>query len=111
MEPPKEIISRCHSLTPGQVALSNCWCYFWTGEDEDDESFKEDLWVSAEHLKTNSHIELWTKCLETYELYPPECRGGPLMLMLILEQIQSTTESALCHLMTVFTSLKITAYV
>ncbi len=32
------------------------------------------------------------------------------MLMLILEQIQSTTESALNHLMKVFTSLKITSY-
>ena len=46
-------------------------------------------------LQNNTEETLWSKCLELYEEYNPIQQGGPLMVFLILQRIQDSSEQAL----------------
>jgi hypothetical protein len=45
--------------------------------------------------------------LKTYEQYPPQCQGGPLITYLLLSKILLTTESAIEVMITKISKIKI----
>ena len=92
------------SLDPAMVANSITYYHLWLYETP---HIRENLSITYAFLKSNTDDSLWNKCLQDYEKYPEEARGGPLMLILILKRIQNTTESALANLVTRIQNLKI----
>jgi hypothetical protein len=92
------------SLDPAMVANSIAYYHLWLYESP---YIRENLSITYAFLKNNTDEALWNKCLPEYERFPPEARGGPLMLLLILQRIQNTTESALTHLVHRIEHLKI----
>ena len=87
------------------VANSNAWYHYWINE----EYAKENMSYLFAMLQKNTEESLWQKCLEDYEDFHPIQRGGPLMLFLILKQIQNTSEAAMESLKTQVRRFKISS--
>ena len=73
------------------MANSNAWYHLWV----DEAYIEENLTYVFNMLKDNTDETLWNSVLETYETYQPVHKGGPLMLYLILQKLQSSSETAL----------------
>jgi len=90
-------------LTADQIAASNAWYNLWVDQDY----ITENMGYVFELLRNNTSETLWNECLELYEGYPPVLQGGPLMLYLLLEKIQSNSECAIKALEGKISKLKI----
>jgi hypothetical protein len=53
---------------------------------------------------------LWEKCLEDYNEYSPEEKGGPLLFVIMMKKLQSHTDSAVQYLITSVKNLKISNF-
>ena len=97
-------------LNPDEVALSQLWLHYWAGHDADDTSFQDDQWVTMKYIENNTETELFNKCLEHLKEFPANAHGGPLLLALIQEQIQNSSEPAMKNLLSLVSTLKISKY-
>jgi len=88
-----------------EVATSNAWYHTWLSEDQS--YVKENMAYTLDLLQSNTDEKLWSKCKEEYDDFHPIQQGGPLMLSLLLKKIQHSSESALEHLRSKVTTLKI----
>ena len=88
-----------------EVAASNAWYNTWLIGQQP--YVKENMQLTFELLRHNTEETLWSKCLEKYEEFHPIQQGGPLMLHLILERIQTSSESAVEFLKGKILSIKI----
>ena len=86
-----DLIDDYHQLHPAVVANSCTWYNRWVS------SFyiRENMVLTFMLLQNNTEHDLWTTCMELYEVYTPIQQGGPLMLCLILRRIQNHSEKAL----------------
>jgi hypothetical protein len=86
------LFTQAHLLNPDEVALSQIWLHYWAGVSAEDTSFQDDQWVSMKYIELNTDPDLFNKCLEHLKEFPVNAHGGPLLLALIQEQIQNSSE-------------------
>jgi uncharacterized membrane protein YgcG len=92
-------------LTPEAVALSSCW-YKWYAKSNP--WIGENFVLTLDCIRNNTEEDLFAKCIEEMTNgYPVDAHGGPLMLMLILRRIQSSSESTITSLIKQIEHLKI----
>ena len=91
-------------LHPAQVANSISYLRLWV----EDTYVTQNLAYTHQLIENNTDSKLWHKCLEQYDEFHEAQRGGPLMLLLILRQIQNTSDKALESLKAKLENLKIT---
>jgi len=104
------LFTQAHLLNPDEVALSQIWLHYWAGVSAEDTSFQDDQWVSMKYIELNTDPDLFNKCLEHLKEFPVNAHGGPLLLALIQEQIQNSSEPAMKNLLSLVSSLKISKY-
>ena len=92
-------------LTPDVVANS---CY-WYNRYVDQAYVRENMMLIYKLLQNNTDEQLWTKSLEEYHEYQVVQQGGPLMLIIILQRIQNSSETAVLHLKNSLRNLKISS--
>jgi len=90
-------------LTSDIVANSCAWYNLWVNETY----IRENMTYTLTLLKNNTEDSLWAKCLEDYDEFAFDQRGGPLMLFLILRRIRNHSETAIEHLKLKIKHLKI----
>ena len=98
-----DLFADYHTIHPTQVANSNAWYNLYCSEPY----IKENMTYVFECLQQNTELTLWEHCLTLYQQYSLVQRGGPLMLVLILKEIQDSSENAVRHLLEQFKELKI----
>ena len=98
-----DLFADYHTIHPTQVANSNAWYNLYCSEPY----IKENMTCVFECLQQNTELTLWEHCLTLYQQYSLVQRGGPLMLVLILKEIQDSSENAVRHLLEQFKELKI----
>ena len=91
-------------LHPIQVANHITYLRIWV----EDPYVPQNLAYTLQLIENNTDSRLWHKCLEQYEEFHEAQRGGPLMLLLILRQIQNTSDKALESLKAKLEGLNIT---
>ncbi|MGL5934446.1 MAG: hypothetical protein ACRCZI_02365, partial [Cetobacterium sp.] len=102
---PYSLFDNYVSMDPNMVAASVLWYNIWIKT----KFVSENMTLTYTFLRNNTDDTLWAQCLSTYETFPEDCRGGPLMFLLIMKRIQSTTETALNHLVDKIRSIKISS--
>jgi hypothetical protein len=95
------------NLTEAQVAPSNKWYRTMPKGSEVREFYAQDLRVTNEHVHANIDDSLLSKCLETCLGYDGEEQGGPLLLKVMLDKVQSTMTSAVNHMLATIKGLRI----
>ncbi len=88
-----------------QVANSNAWYQMYCK----DSYIKENMRFSLDCLQANTEDKLWEHCTSMYEKYTTAQRGGPLMLLLLLKEIQDSSETAITSLLIQLKELKISS--
>ena len=102
----KDLFTEYSIITEEEVAKSNRWYYTWPKAS----SFRQNLKLTQEFMANHTTERLWEKCLETYESYPPEEQGGPLIFIIMIKKLVSDTESAVTLLQGTIEKIKITDY-
>jgi hypothetical protein len=77
-------------LTEEQVARSNAWYNQHTIEDY----YRQNLQLTFEFFENNCTKDLWEKCLEDYDEYEQEEKGGTLFFIIMMKKLQRHTDSA-----------------
>ena len=98
-----DIFTDYPQLTPEAVAVSSTWYKYYVTNEWIGENFL----LTLDCLRNNTEEELFSKCLEEMNQYPPVSHGGPLMLMLLLARIQSSSEKTITSLIHQVKNLKI----
>ncbi|MGL5935206.1 MAG: hypothetical protein ACRCZI_06240, partial [Cetobacterium sp.] len=102
---PYSLFDNYVSTDPSMVAASVLWYNLWIKTT----FVSENMTLTYTFLRNNTDETLWAQCLSTYETFPEDSRGGPLMFLLIMQRIQSTTETALNHLVDKIRGIKISS--
>ena len=98
-----DLLRDFHKLHITHVLNSNTWYNTWAAG-----AYVRDNMLQVYLLfENNTDGNLWTRCLDTYEGYSPVQQGGPLMVYLVLQAIQNSSEQALDHLLGQLRSLDI----
>ena len=90
-------------LTPHMVGESN---YFYNRYIQEP-YIKDNMGLIFSFLQANTEEKFFRKCLEAYEEFDPFQQGGPLILILILQQIQDSSEAAIVRVRGSLETLKI----
>ena len=69
------------------------------------------LILTFDSLKGNTDPALWRSCIEDYNAYAADMRGGPLMLFLLLQKIFGVGEPTLVELTAQIRAFKLTSLV
>ena len=93
----------CPLLNRNTVALSCAWYNIWAADDH----IQQDMTYLFTFCQNNAMEGLWNKALEDYEGFNQIYQGGPLMFYLVLERMQSSSESNIRTLRTRIENLKI----
>lgn len=93
-------------MSEEEVAKSNKWYNEFTVQDY----YRQNLNLTFEFLENNTTAALWEKCLEVYEEYEPEEKGGPLMFLIIMHKLQNHTDAAVQYLLNSVKNMKITNF-
>lgn len=101
-----DLFASYSTISEKEVALSNQWYNEYTAKDY----YRQNLSLTLEFLENNTTTALWEKCLEIYEEYPLNQRGGPLMFLIIMKKLQSHTDSAVQYLTNSIKNMKITNF-
>ena len=98
-----DLLRDFHKLHIAHVLNSNIWYNTWAAG-----AYVRDNMLQVYLLfENNTDGNLWTRCLDTYEQYSPVQQGGPLMVYLVLQAIQDSSEQALEHMLEQLRSLDI----
>lgn len=89
-----------------EVANSCKWYQMWPKEPW----FRENLTLTERHVQNSMKKGLLEKCMEQYQAYPEEERGGPLLFVIMMKLLVSNTEMANDHLKEMVKNLKISDY-
>jgi Zinc knuckle len=82
----------------------------WYNEHTHDEYHRQNLQLSFNFFENNCTKGLWEKCLEDYNEYEPEEKGGPLLFIIMMKKLQSHTDSAVQYLINSVKNLKISNF-
>jgi hypothetical protein len=102
----KDLFEHYPSITEEEVAKSNQLFNEYTVKDYN----RQNLQLTLEFLENNTTEALWEKCLEAYEEYPQNQRGGPLMFLIIMNKLHSHTDSAVQYVTNSIKNMKITNF-
>ena len=86
-----------------QVANSNAWFKLYCTPAY----IRENMGYILQCLENNTEETLWEHCYRIYKEYPEIQQGGPLMFVIIVKQIQNSSETAIEDLLKNFRTLKI----
>jgi hypothetical protein len=103
---PKSLFSNYSTISEADVAKSNRWYATWPEAG----TYRENLQLTYQFLENNTTERLWDKCLEVYEQYPAQERGGPLMFVIIMKKLQVDTDAAVEYLRNSVKMMKITNF-
>jgi hypothetical protein len=92
-------------VSAAEVAKSIKWMHEWLADD----TIEENLMLTYAYFEKNCDSELWSQVMDSYELYPPEERGGPLFFVLMMQTLLSCTEEASAVLIQRLQSFKISS--
>jgi hypothetical protein len=106
IEEQKNLFTDYSVITEDMVATSNEWYRKWPKKDY----YRDNLQLSYDFLENNITNQLWEKCLESYEEYPPERRGGPLLFIIMMKKLQNNTDDAVEYLQNSVKGLSITNF-
>ena len=93
-------------VTPDEVAASCEWYRRWTKKDW----YRENLVLTYKHLENNMTQSLFEKCYEQFETYPTIQQGGPLLFVIMMNILVSSSEAAIDHLKDLVKNLKINEF-
>jgi hypothetical protein len=93
-------------ISEQEVAYSCKWYQMWPKEPW----FRENLTLTERHIQNSMKKGLLEKCMEQYQAYPEEERGGPLLFVIMMKLLVSNTEMANDHLKEMVKNLKIRDY-
>jgi Zinc knuckle len=93
-------------LTEEKVAASNKWYC----ENTVEEYHRQNLQLTFDFFENNCTKGLWEKCLEDYDEYALEEKGGPLLFLIMMKKLQSHTDSAVQYLINSVKNLKISNF-
>ncbi len=103
---PRNLFEHYSTITESEVAKSNRWYATWPIAD----TFRENLQLTYQFLENNTTERLWDKCLEVYEKYTAQERGGPLMFLIMMKKLQVDTDAAVEYLRNSIKTMKITNF-
>jgi hypothetical protein len=102
----QDLFAGYSQITEQEVALSNKWYNEHTVEDY----YRQNLQLTFEFFENNCTKGLWEKCLEDYDEFEPEEKGGPLLFIIMMKKLQSHTDSAVQYLINSVKNLKISSF-
>ena len=102
----KDLFADYATITEKEVARSNKWFATWPESD----TFRENLKLSFQFLENNITERLWDKCLEAYDNYKPQERGGPLLFIIMMKRLQVDTDTAVEYLRNSIKTMKVTNF-
>ena len=94
------------TVSEQEVAYSCKWYQMWPKEPW----FRENLTLTERQIQNSMKKGLLEKCMEQYQAYPEEERGGPLLFVIMMKLLVSNTEMANDHLKEMVKNLKISDY-
>ena len=98
-----DLYTQYDKITEEEVAAS-CESYNkWTAK----EYYPDNLTLSFYHFENNMTHKLFDKCFECYDTYPPIKQGGPLLFVIMMKMLISSSEKATQHLKDMVKNLKI----
>jgi Zinc knuckle len=101
-----DLFTSYSQISEDKVASSNKWYNEHTVEDY----YRQNLQLTFEFFENNCTKGLWEKCLEDYDEYEPEEKGGPLLFIIMMKKLQSHTDSAVQYLINSVKNLKISNF-
>jgi Zinc knuckle len=102
----QDLFDSYSQISEDQVAASNKWYSEHTVEDY----YRQNLQLTFEFFENNCTKGLWEKCLEDYDEYEPEEKGGTLLFIIMMKKLQSHTDSAVQYLINSVKNLKISGF-
>ena len=98
-----DLYTQYNEITEEEVAASCEWYNKWTAK----EYYRDNLMLTFKHLENNMTHKLFDKCFEQYDTYPPIQQGGPLLFIIMMKTLVSSSEEATQHLKDMVKNLKI----
>ena len=92
--------------TEEEVAASCEWYNKWMAK----EYYHDNLMLTFKHLENNMAHKLFDKCFEHYDTHPPIQQGGPLLFIIMMKTLVSSSEEATQHLKDMAKNLKISDF-
>ena len=89
-----DLYTQYDKITEEEVAASCEWYNKWTAK----EYYHDNLTLTFKHLENNMTHKLFDKCFERYDTYPPIQQGGPLLFIIMMKTLVSSSEQATQHL-------------
>ena len=101
-----DLYTQYNKITEEEVAASCEWYNKWTTK----EYYHDTLMLTFKHLENNMTHKLFDKCFEHYDIYPPIQQGGPLLFIIMMKMLVSSSEEATQHLKDMVKNLKISDF-
>ena len=101
-----DLYTQYDEITEEEVAASCEWYNKWMAK----EYYRDNLTLitlTFKHLENNMTHKLFYKCFEHYETYPPIQQGGPLLFIIMMKTLVSSSKEATQHLKDMVKNLKI----
>ena len=98
-----DLYTQYDEITEEEVAASCEWYNKWTAK----EYCHDNLMLTFKHLENNMTHKLFDKCFERYDTYPPIQQGGPLLFVIMMKTLISSSKEATQHLKDMVKNLKI----
>ena len=98
-----DLYTQYDEITEEEVAASCEWYNKWTAK----EYYHDNITLTFKHLENNMTHKLFDKCFERYDTYPPIQQGGPLLFIIMMKMLVSSSEEATQHLKDMVKNLKI----
>ena len=101
-----DLYTQYDEITEEEDATSCEWYNKWTAK----EYYRDNLTLTFKHLENNMTHKLFDKCFERYDTYPPIQQGGPLLFIIMMKTLVSSSEEATQHLKDMVKNLKISDF-
>ena len=101
-----DLYAQYDELTEEDVARSCEWYNKWTARNY----YCDNLTLTYRHLENNMTYKLFNKTFECYEAYPILQQGGPLLFIIMMKTLISSSDEATDYLKSMVKHLKITGF-
>ena len=103
---PVDLYAQYDKLTEEDVARSCEWYNKWMAKNY----YCDDLTLTYRHLDNNMTYKLFNKTFECYEAYPILQQGGPILFIIMMKTLISSSDKATDYLKSMVKQLKITDF-
>ena len=101
-----DLYAQYDELTEEDVARSCEWYNKWTARNY----YRDDLTLTYRHLENNMTYKLFNKTFKRYKAYPILQQGGPLLFIIMMKTLISSSDEATDYLKSMVKQLKITDF-